>query len=444
MPGPSTNGTYNWSEIKGSIENAGRRRTPVFRPEGFAWIPPINIYRDELGRIYTDFDVTIYKNVSTNNYFIDCVNGLDTNDGLTLATAFKSWKRGHDVAVAGDTLWIAEGRYDRVTGFVNAPFAKSLNIIALPGHKVRLCNYSPTSYTKTTGAMNVYQTAYPVLLDVYDDTVHDEYDDMLKYTRVGSVAECDALPGSYFYNGTTLYVRAIDNRGSFTNILGFKDQLNAELTNGIYYTEGISFEGGNVGALYVHKVVTGSPTTKYYHKNCKFKYSNNDTTSHGGLKAESCFEVFGQNSEAAQNLNDGFSYHKGVAGSPNVIEVNCVGRHNGRDLDTDNGSTQHDGGKIVRVNGEYFENAGSNVGDNHLGTQAWNIGCYAHDSKARIIGNYRSNFTAHSDAEVWLDSCRSDNSIHALLVQVDATMYVRSCDLRGSETLEDNGKRLTY
>lgn len=443
MPGPSTNETFSWGEVKSSIEREGRRRTPLYRPDGFDWIPPINVYRDERGRIYTDFDVSAYQPTGK-TYYVDVANGVDTNDGLTLATAFKTIKKAADLA---DTVvvMVAEGIYNRVDSFSGTALTKSgsLAIKAIPGHRVRVVNCSPQTWAFHNQATYpyLYKSTVTGCKQVFDDKYHDEYDDMLEYKQVSSAIECNSTPGTCFISGTTTYIRTIDGRVPDASIMAFKDQLSAQFIDGTFYIEGISFEGGFNGACRVEKVATAP---KAYFKTCKFKYATNDAGSPGGVSIVGASESFFQNCEAARNINDGFNYHSKTGTIPNAIEVNCVGRHNGIDLDIDNGSTQHDGGKIVRVNCEYFGNCGSNVGDTGVGTQSWNIGVHSHDSNAKNISNYKSNFTAHTDAEVWMDSCRSDNSENALLVQANGKLYIRSCDLMGNETLEDNGKRFTY
>lgn len=445
MPGPSTNETFGWNDVRETIESEGRRRMPVYRPSGFTWIPPINIYKDERGRVYTDFDVSIYQPTGA-AYYVDVVNGLDTNDGLTRATAFKTIKKATDT-VAAVVIWVAEGIYNRVDAFANTAVTKSgsIAIKAMPGHNVRIVNCSPQVWVRHAAYTNLFSSSVansPMTTSaVYDDLYHDENGDMLLYQMVANPQIANTTPGTYFLSGSTVFVHPIDDRIPDSSIIAMKEQMSAQFNDGTFYFEGISFEGGSNGACHIEKIAAAP---KAYFKNCKFKYSVNDVGSPGGLTVIGASEVFLQNCEAARNLNDGFNYHVKTGTIANVIEVNCVGRHNGQLQDIDNGSTMHDGGKIVRVLGEYFGNSGSNVGDNHPNTQAWNIGCYAHDSTARNIGNYRSNFTAHSDSEMWLDTCRSDNSMHALLVQINATMYVRNCDLRGEETLEDNGKRFTY
>lgn len=431
--------------IKTLQAGIGKRRSAAFRPPGFSngWVPPINIYRDEFNTIYTDFDVAAYQPTGK-TYYVDGTSGLDTNNGLTLATAFKTIKKAVDLADVVVVL-VAEGIYDRVGAFSGTAVTKSgaLAIKAIPGHRVRVLNCSPQAWTFHNQATypNLYKSSVTGGKQVFDDKYHDALDDMLEYIPVGTAAECDSIPGSCFISGATTYIHTIDGRTPDASIFAMKDQLSAQFNDGTFYFEGISFEGGNTGACMINKVNTAP---KPYFKNCKFKYALNDAGSPGGLSVVGASEAFLQNCEAARNINDGFNYHVKLGTIANVIEVNCVGRHNGTVGDIDNGSTQHDGGKIVRVNCEYFGNSGSNVGDNSPGTQSWNLGVYSHSSAAVLITAYKSNFTAHPDSEMWIDSCISDGSYNAFTVQAGATMHVHNCDLTAGFTVEEGGTLVEY
>ena len=83
---------------------------------------------------------------------------------------------------------------------------------------------------------------------------------------------------------------------------------------------------------------------------------------------------------AAKNIDDGFNYKKGAGVTPYSVEIDCIGRDNGLTGDIDNGSTMHEGGRIVRIMGEYMRNVGRNVHDIDNNSQSWNLGCNAHDS----------------------------------------------------------------
>jgi hypothetical protein len=89
--------------------------------------------------------------------------------------------------------------------------------------------------------------------------------------------------------------------------------------------------------------------------------------------------VVAEESMASSNRLDGFNYHKsGASTLAGAIEIRCVGMRNGTTGGTaNNGSTIHDGFRIIRVNGQYFENENRNIHDIGAGGMSWNLGCVA-------------------------------------------------------------------
>lgn len=158
-----------------------------------------------------------------------------------------------------------------------------------------------------------------------------------------------------------------------------------------------------------------------YAKDCSFKYAgaSNGLTSLGAI-------VYLQNCIASRNYDDGFNYHAYEGYAPWAVEINCIGRRNGITSDTDNGSTIHDGGSVLRLNGEYFLNKGRNVHDVTNGTQSWNLGVYSHDSSGSPADCNFAVGTGGSDtAKMWLDCCKSDDSATDIEIATGATCYTR-------------------
>src|SRR5699024_7269484 len=72
------------------------------------------------------------------------------------------------------------------------------------------------------------------------------------------------------------------------------------------------------------------------------------------------------------------------------------------------GSTMHDGGQIIRVNGAYYRNEGPNVADVNDGTQSWNLGCIGLESRSSVNG---SDFRARDNMMMRLEGCITNDSI---------------------------------
>src|SRR5699024_1944379 len=141
---------------------------------------------------------------------------------------------------------------------------------------------------------------------------------------------------------------------------------------------------------------------------CSWKYMHGN--QQGGLELVGG-DAYLQNCVASQNRADGFNYHHGNGRKNRVIEVDCVGRFNGNrpsPIHSDNGSTMHDGGQIIRVNGAYYRNQGPNVADVNDGTQSWNLGCIGLESRSTVNG---SDFRARDNMMMRLEGCITNDPI---------------------------------
>lgn len=385
---------------------------------GMTWTPPINVYWD--GRnFFTDFDVSTFAVPGAGKTYYASMNGSDSSDGLTLATAFKSIYKAANQPDADIVLVDPSIMFTKDFGLAGVSLnSRNVSIKSLdPSKKVIISGHnSGYVWTKTAGMNNTYQYNRTSIFNVFDAKFLDRYGDYQQLVKRNSIAEVDANPGSYYTDGTIVYVRTSDSRVPDDNVRVYLNIDTCSLDNaGKVYLENIHFEGG-LGLL-----ITGSATVTsgFYAKNCSAKYGMYRA---GGFTARGTNEAFLQDCVAARNENDGFNYHSytyttpAVTIIPKVIEVNCVGRHDGVTGDNDNGSTIHDGGSILRLNGVYFENVGPNVADVDNGTQAWNLGCVAFKSKASAAGQNADFMTSTGTAESWFDGCIAYGSVYGLSI----------------------------
>ena len=380
--------------------------------------------------------MSIYQ-ITGKTYYVDGTNGNDVNDGLSLATALAKISTAHAKADA-KVILVAEGLYD----FTNwVPVTKDISIKALPEASVILSTHvSGLSWALTADQANTYQTARITTVAMRDASIVDEFGDYELLELKTSIDEVEANPGSWFKDATYTYIHASDSRVPDANMRLYNNNYCISHTgNKTIYLEGIELHGGKT-ALYITNTVA-ELTPKLYAKNCNFRYG---TAGNGIIDSSGSEYNFFQNCIAGRGANDGFNYHAANGILPKVIEVGCIGRHNGITSDTDNGSTIHDGGKIIRVNGQYYSNVGSNVGDIGPGTQSWNLGCIARDSLAVSEDAYKSNFTDHTDAEMWNHLCASYGSLNASTTQDGAEMHSRNSVYDGNRTIEGTGANDSY
>jgi len=233
------------------------------------------------------------------------------------------------------------------------------------------------------------------------------------------------------------------------NIIGMEDGViisgGCPFTGDIeIYLENITFDGGgNACSL----VVGSSEETPVF---CAYKCVFKNATSSNGLtiKGEVSVRIF--DCQAIDNKKDGFNYHKNTtispkSGAPNVLEVNCIGNDNGTADDEQgscNGSTAHNGSRIIRVNGEYYRNHGGNVADNGR-TLTWNINCRAGYSAETPGDINNADYWANSEAEMYCDSCTAEGSPTDAWAKLTSTIHVAGGGI--STILKDSDSSLaTY
>lgn len=406
---------------------------PVSTPLGFSWTDhPLdgNIYTDGNGNFTVkDFDVADYQ-ITGKTYYVDVVNGSDSNDGLTLDTAFKRIITAFQQGDA-QVIKVAEGLYHKVNAF-NGAETPSVSIKAISG-KVRITNAYELTWSLSSGKSNTYEAtlAYSVG-NVFDAEVQDNYGDYTELTEVATIPDVETTQGSYYYDDyyDILYVHTANSRPADVDVMAYGTSKNVwHYGAGDVYLEGIEFEGGAYSVQMFEDGAT--PPGNLYAKNCSFKYSAGNAINVQGTPLtimQNCIAAY-------SNTADGFNYHAYNGIIPKVIEINCIGRNNG-DSDSDNGSTIHDGGSIIRINGSYYGNYGPNIADVNSGTESWNIRVSSFESQRTTPTDY----TFTDTAETWLDSCLAFGSTQSLELLTSAIANVRNCSFDQTEDISGGTK----
>lgn len=434
--------SYLYSKIK-------KYKRKLSFPAGWTWTTaPINIYKDGTGEITTDFDVSAFQYVGAGKtYYVNIETGHNTNnDGLSEGSPLKSIWAGTQKSDV-DIIIVADGYYDRANGFAGYNLTRSMSIKAKnKGMVTTSISDNNLVWTKTAGRTNVYQVSRTASALVYDRKKVDEYGDYSKLIKKTSVAEVDATQGSWYTDGTIVYVNTFDSRIPDIDIRVFLDLPHIVMTGNAnqLYLEGLNINGGKEsinteGAL-------NPSTAGFYAKDCNFKYTNGSNI----YRTWGISKVYSQNCTASQGRLDGFNYHVLNTIVPDVIEVNCIGRHNGLDdtSNSNNGSTMHDGGRIIRVNCEYHHNTGPNMIDVNEGTQSWALGISSHDSLATLgtVSNTDYKVSNVGGSKMWLDSCVSFGSDYSLVVDgTNSIAYVSNIlFLKGDSIIGTNNTKQNY
>lgn len=398
-------------------------------PTGWTWTDaPINIYTDGV-KFSTDFDVSKFKNVSTNTYYVNPVTGLDTNDGLTENTALQRISTALGKTIEGDTIILLDGVYTRQLGLNSTTITKSVNIIAKNKGKALVSLHDFLAYQKLEGKNYVYYATRSNVNKVVNVSGIDN-DVTFTYTKVNSIDECEALAGSWYTDNVTLYVHDLengypDNNKVFALLLSNGLTANSTTNNLSIYLEGLKLIGGQNGSVMIQNTVSFTQPN-FYAKNCDFLYS----ALLNAVQIEGAKYAFLQNCKAMYAESDGFNYHAKNGQIVKSIEVNCIGGNNGNNVSTfdiNNGSTTHDGCKAIRINCTYFNNKGTNVADVNAGTQSLNLGVVAYDSDSSTTDRFRCNFSAQqTGAELWLENCVTFGSLNDIESVTGGTVHIKN------------------
>ncbi|MBD2865978.1 hypothetical protein [Paenibacillus oceani] len=411
------------AEGSASILSNYREPGVIAKPSDFPWMPEIVLTKQPFGGYTADFNIESFAPPATPDkmtYYVDIHTGNDLNDGLTAATAFQSIHKGLQQPDV-DILYIAPGLYPKNKGFNRV--SPTRDIVIKPTYKGKVISSAHVELDLTLDAAytHVYRaTSHAGIEAVYDLGLRDEYGDGRKLSGTESPAEVAQTPGSWYSDGSTIWLRLEDDRTPDEDVRAYGGGINGLINNNITaYIEGIEFHGGSP---FVVTNQTASDDIRVYFKDCAFRYSS--SAGSNGLSIRGASEVFLQNCIASRNHKDGFNYHVKNDIVPRVLEVNCIGRHNGIDGDKDsinNGSTQHDGGIIIRVNGLYYGNEGYNIADIN-GSKSWIIGSAAYGSTS-ILETRNADFM--TDGEMWLDGCVSYGSGDDFIVRSGGSMHFK-------------------
>jgi hypothetical protein len=368
-------------------------------------------------------------------YYVDFANGDDSWDGLTLETALKSL----NVAFAKpdvDVVLITAGRPDntitRGYGWQNISPTRSITIKSLDGKTILTAAQSITQTWEETATPGIFKTTAGGLAasitGVIDKSIVDSNGDSLQYSKVANPTEVTNTEVSWCLSGGYIYIHCANKRNPDDYLRLFMPGNNGYITGNItVYVEGIVFEGGNCPMLVSN--ASGNPATAptVIFNNCEFKYGSG---GNGGLATMAANYVYVNNCVASRNYNDGFNYHSRDGVVTKILEANCIGRYNGAESGTDNGSTAHDGVIIIRYKNEYFGNRGANVMDVSTNTISWNIACNSHDAQSQterldLHANYIAGMEDNLAVKMWLDGCTSSGTSTDLVAFPNAIIYTR-------------------
>lgn len=274
----------------------------------------------------------------------------------------------------------------------------------------------------------------------------------LTYKKVASLAECQSTQGSYYTDGTNLWIRRVkDETISGDEILIILNTANLFIyTNSKQLTlKDTSFFYNWDTAQHACVKITGTPDSKIIGINSSFSYGGGN-----GFESINNGLVMMFNCNSYYNGHDGLNYHETpITTNPYslVFEYNCKGYYNGqrtgRTQGINNGSTAHEGIYILRVGTVAFENDGPNIADVN-GCFSVCFNCMAYNSArpyqdGRKAGFVFSNEDSVKSGKAYLFNCAGGGKeTQGIGNQSNSDIFIRT--FKGSNIEPSVLKNLKY
>lgn len=358
---------------------------PRFKlPDGLSWAPFAEYSVDSIGNCFVDVDVeqlwldNEVKGIVA--YYVDWTNGSDSNGGTMPNAALKTIKAA---AQKGDVgiIYLMPGTH--FNGLNSYSPTRDIEIRSFSGSEVIIrMGEDPAAYSfsVTGGTAYTYEaTISRQIRAVFDETLPDSKGGYRQMTLRASSTEVNNNPGSWFYDTGTnkLYVRMFTNRAPGVDLVLLTTAQNILHGDQAMFLKNVKIEGGDSG--FIATATGASAVPRLYMQDCRLFYSQNFGIDSNGAK------TYMERVEGAYSGLDIFNYHSAAGVDPLAIEIDCTGRDAGSltpaSPENKNGSSIHDGGSIIRINGSYYGNYGPNVIDTTTGVSL-NVGTIAKNSIA--------------------------------------------------------------
>lgn len=356
-------------------------------------------------------------------YYVDVINGNDANNGSSWALAFKSiWKATTAGNAAAVPYWtkVAAGRYSRANAFTNGPAVIPTQpcVFEAVGGRVE-CHVGDANgvvnFTLDVGT--TWKATRSNVTRVLDWLNVNSYGDYIEFTKVATQADCRVTPGSWYTDGTTVYINRTDGAtvtGANTAVLlTTVEGIKSPNSGSNMHLFGISQIGGTNGAFQLANNGAG----KVLAVDCNFNWSTNSTYV-DNVTSLDCALVVLIRCASAYGQKDGFNFHAANSVIPNAVLLDCKGYENGTVVasTSNNGVTIHDAGLLIDINGRYFKNHGGDFANANTGTMAVAICTHATGSYGDIErsgGVVQPGVGFHSvfGADIYKIDCVGDDQI---------------------------------
>ena len=363
--------------------------------------------RDEFAQLYIDTLI---------NYYVDPVNGNNSNNGLTRQTALKTIQ--YAVMTKGArVLRLLKGNqfYGRTNTFdITADISTSEPLIIIGEEDgVFLAQSDKASQYIWTAEDNVWKAPRSLVDNVFDFNQTTPEGNPLHLIKCESLVECKSTINSFFADASLVYINTSDGNAptsKFELVLRVLQQYVPSENVPFVYFENITFANSAGGNVLIKNNATTQFNTKVYLFKCK-GLGNHLTNN---FSIDNIKECWLQDCEAYDAKNDGFNYHTSKLSSGytpmNVVEINCKGSRFGQNYPNEtssNASTVHEGITIIRMNSVFTYGRGGVVADVD-GAKSLNLNVDVRYNYA-TAGNSASFIIQGTNGMMWLYDCYSKN-----------------------------------
>jgi len=410
----------------------------------------IEFYKLADGTYITDFDPNAYIatwNI-TKTIYVDVENGSDNGDGSSESPYLSVKKAIADANESEDTaIWIkiVTNGVDQICNRnimnpTTSPDITGKRIYISPDDMQRIIFASTEEagllWSLADGKTYTYQATRSAVCQVLDLSLLQAKDcygiPKSNYTKLSSIDLVEANPGSWYTDGTTVYVHTLAGTTPIyhTHLVCLRLSLfHANLgSSAELFFRNIYFLGGSKEpCIYIGNQTNDYTTNKVVAYNCAFCYADPDLTYSGmnGTQISDIKIVQMYNCVAAYNSEDGFNTHyiDWAANHPESVRecyslyFNCSAYNNGLQNSTNanNAFTSHDGACGLYVNCTGNDCKGP-VFAHVNGCYSVLLGCFSYHSQKTVTDRghatyYFDNVSPPADitAYAYLEDCTGDD-----------------------------------
>lgn len=374
------------------------------------------------------------------NYYVDPVGGSDSNTGTTIGSPLKTVSSAIAKANVGIINIMPGVHYGGFGGAIGTTVMRDIVIRTWTGGNDVVVRNSPDPasqvWTLVSGTASTYSTTPGATISrVVDRTIGDSIGDFAELQPQTSQAAVTANPGSFYYDSSSglLYIRRHRSTAPGTDLLTFFANKPLLVTGRAVLLKNLQFEGG--GGV---SVVDSSGTRgRLYAVDVTVKYqANNGIDSMGS-------STYCERCTVSRSLLDNFNYHDNNGSQARALEIDCTsyfagdwGRRGWQSVtESQNASTMHDTGSVIRINGMYRDSFGPVIPDTGA-SSSMNIGITAQNSLATT----GQNTSIYSDGGMYLIDSLLRGSTYDIRSASGGTVYVRNLQVGGAFLRESGGK----